>query len=117
MVAVGVAIALLVMLGSAGTTFNHFADGDDVGWVLLGGASVLAGLAIAAGLLLSRRYPWPGIGLVAAGCTSIAAIWYWMFPLTILVGIALVALAFFRARSTGWPHPAGPHLPTGTGAA
>ena len=36
-----------------------------------------------------------------------AIAWYWMLVITIPIGIAMVAIAYFRGRTTGWPRGAG----------
>ena len=107
LVAVGVALALLVVIVGVGSIFNAFEDGDNSGWVWGGSLSALSGVAVMVGLLISRPNPLLGIGLVAAGAITIAVIWYWMLVITIPIGIAMVAIAFFRARQTGWPRGAG----------
>lgn len=68
---------------------------------------IAAALTMAAGLALSTSRPAAGIGLLVAGVIAISALWYWIAMITIPIGIALVAIAYFRARGTGWPHGAG----------
>jgi len=107
LVAVGVALALLVVIVGVGSIFNAFEDGDNSGWVWGGSLSALSGVAVMVGLLISRPNPLLGIGLVAAGAITIAVLWHWLLVITIPIGIALVTIAFFRARQTGWPRRAG----------
>ena len=107
LVAVGVALALLVVIVGVGSIFNAFEDGDNSGWVWGGSLSALSGVAVMVGLLISRPNPLLGIGLVAAGAITIAVLWHWLLVITIPVGIALVAIAVLRARQTGWPRGAG----------
>ena len=107
LVAVGVALALLVVIVGVGSIFNAFEDGDNSGWVWGGSLSALSGVAVMVGLLISRPNPLLGIGLVAAGAITIAVLWHWLLVITIPIGIALVTIAFFRARQTGWPRGAG----------
>jgi hypothetical protein len=121
LVAVGVAVAFLLIVAGIGATATALLDSDTAdGDAVVAIVFAIAGATVLFGLLSSRRNPLLGIGLVAAGAITAAVIdllFYWLFVITIPAGIALVAIAVFRARSTGWPRPAGPRLPTGTGAA
>jgi len=108
LVAVGVVVALFLVVTGIGAVVDSLVQGDLAsGQAGFGAISVLAGAAVGSGLLTSRRNPLLGIGLVAAGAITVAAAWYWMLVITIPVGIAMVAIAFFRARQTGWPRGAG----------
>ena len=108
LVAVGVVMALFMVLAGIAAIVDALLDSDvGSGQAAFGAITLLAGGAVAAGLLISRRNPLLGIGLVAAGAITVAAAWYWMLVITIPIGIALVAIAFFRARQTGWPHGVG----------
>ena len=108
LVAVGVVLALFLTVSGIGAVADALVQWDlTSGQAAFGAISVLAGAAVAAGLLTSRRNPVLGIGLVAAGAITVAAAWYWMLVITIPIGIALVVIAFFRARRTGWPRSAG----------
>jgi hypothetical protein len=108
LVAVGVVVALFLVVTGIGAIADALVQGDLAsGQAAFGAISVLAGAAVGSGLLSSRRNPLLGIGLVAAGAITVAAAWYWMLVITIPVGIAMVAIAFFRARQTGWPRGAG----------
>jgi len=99
LVAVGVVVALFLVVTGIGAVVDSLVQGDLAsGQAGFGAISVLAGAAVGAGLLTSRRNPLLGIGLVAAGAITVAAAWYWMLPITIPIGIALVAIAYFRAR-------------------
>jgi hypothetical protein len=33
--------------------------------------------------------------------------WYWMFVITVPIGVVLLAIAYFRARRNGWPRGTG----------
>lgn len=101
LVLAGIAAALLIVIGGGGAIFNAWEDGDDEGWVVGGIISVISGLAIIAGLLISRRSPTVGVGLVAAGAISIAVLWHWLLVFTVPIGIGLVAIAYFRGRQGG----------------
>ena len=108
LVVVGVVVALFLIVTGMGAVVDALVQGDLAsGQAAFGAISVLAGAAVGSGLLTSRRNPLLGIGLVAAGAITVAAAWYWMLVITIPVGIAMVAIAFFRARQTGWPRGAG----------
>jgi len=102
LVAAGVVLALFPVLIGVGSIFNDFGDGGNSVW-LEGSLTALSGAAMAVGLLISRRNPLLGIGLVVIGVTTIGFVWPWMLVTTIPIGIAIVAIAFFRARQTGWP--------------
>jgi len=109
LLALGVVLALFLIVTGIASIADAFLDSDvGSGMAAFGAITVLAGAAVAAGLLISRRNPLLGIGLVTAGAITFAAAWYWMLVITIPIGIALVAIAFFRARQTGWPHGATP---------
>jgi len=108
LVAVGVVIALLLVVAGIASIADAVFDADvGSGQAVFGAITLLAGAAVAAGLLTSRTNPSLGIGLVAVGAIAIAAAWYWMLVITIPIGIALVTIAFVRARQTGWPRGAG----------
>jgi hypothetical protein len=99
LVAVGVVVALFLVVTGIGAVADALVQGDLAsGQAGFGTISVLAGVAVGSGLLTSRRNPLLGIGLVAAGAITVAAAWYWMLVITIPVGLALVAIAYFRGR-------------------
>ena len=111
---VAVLIGLLPVLMGAATVvdtgvFGASADEDAAGNMVFGAVSMLAGAVMVTGLLLSKSSPRVGLPVLAAGVIGIAAFWYWMFVITVPVGIALLAVAYFRAGRIGWP--------SGTGAA
>jgi hypothetical protein len=117
-VTIGVVFALFPIIAGIASIGDALLDSNvGSGTAAFGAISLFAGAAVAVGLLISRRHPSLGIGLVSVGAISIAAAWYWMLVITVPIGIAFVAIAYFRARSGGWPRPAGPSLPTGTGTA
>jgi hypothetical protein len=106
--AVGVVLAFFLIVAGVASIADAVFDADVAsGQAVFGAITLLAGAAVAAGLLTSRRNPLLGIGLVAVGAITVAAAWYWMLVVTIPIGIALVTIAFFRARQTGWPRGAG----------
>ena len=108
LVAVGVVVALLLIVAGIGAGADALLDPDTAdGEAAVAVVFAIAGAAVLFGLLASRRNPVLGIGLVAAGAITVAVIFYWLLVITIPVGIAMVAIAFFRARQTGWPGRAG----------
>jgi len=108
LVAVGVVVALLLIVAGIGAGADALLDPDTAdGEAAVAVVFAIAGAAVLFGLLASRRNPVLGIGLVAAGAITVAVIFYWLLVITIPVGIAMVAIAFFRARQTGWPRRAG----------
>ena len=109
----GVVLALLLVLAGIGAGADALLDPDTAdGDAAVAAVFAIAGAAVLFGLLTSRRNPVLGIGLVAAGAITVAVIFYWLLLVTVPIGIALVAITFFRARSTGWPR--GGPAPTGT---
>ncbi|MDP2674693.1 MAG: hypothetical protein Q8Q00_07280 [Dehalococcoidia bacterium] len=99
MVAAGVVLALFLILSGVASIADALVQGDLAsGQAAFGAISVVAGAAVGSGLLTSRRNPLLGIGLVAAGAITVAAAWYWMLVITVPIGIALVAITYFRAR-------------------
>lgn len=75
--------------------------------IVFGLLSASTGIAMVSGLVLSTKRPELGIGLVAVGAVGISVMWYWAAFITAPIGAALVFLAYFRARGTGWPRGAG----------
>jgi len=99
LVAIGVVVALFLVVTGIGSIADALVQGDLAsGQAAFGAISLLAGAAVGSGLLTSRRSPLLGIGLVATGAITAAAAFYWMFVITIPVGLALVAIAYFRGR-------------------
>ncbi|HUF53834.1 MAG TPA: hypothetical protein VMR52_08690 [Dehalococcoidia bacterium] len=64
---------------------------------------IAAGLAMGAGLLLSRSRPSLGLGLLAVGVIGISVMWYWAAVITLPIGLVLLTIAYFRAGRPGWP--------------
>src|SRR3972149_11706756 len=92
LVVVGVVVALFLIVTGMGAIVDALVQGDIAsGQAGFGAISVLAGTAVGSGLLTSRRNPFLGIGLVAAGAITVAAAWYWMLPIPIPGGIGLGA--------------------------
>ena len=95
----GLAVALYLIVHSLALVVGIGGDGDSATErTIFGLLQMVAGGAIMAGLLVSARRPLLGIGLVAAAVIAMSAMWYWFVVVTIPVGIALVAIAYFRAR-------------------
>lgn len=65
---------------------------------LFGPLQMAIGAVIFSGLFVSARRPLLGTGLVASGVLGIAVLWFWMPFITIPVGLALIAIAYFRGR-------------------
>ena len=83
---------------------------SDVTWRLETGRSVSGERSIPMnGALYMRALVAAGVVLalflILSAYTGVA--WYWVLMITIPIGIAMVAIAFFRARQTGWPRGAG----------
>jgi len=111
---VAVLIGLLPLLMGAAAVLDagisgSSADGDAADSAIFGVVTMLAGAFILTGLLLSKSSPRVGLPILAVGVIGMSAFWYWMFIITVPIGIALLAVAYFRARQAGWPR--------GTGAA
>jgi len=109
LLALGVVLALLFVVFAIGGAVDALIDSDTAdSEAAIAVVGAFAGLAVAAGLLASRRTPVLGICLVAAGAIFFATIFYWMLIVGIPIAVALIAIAFFRARSGGWPRGATP---------
>lgn len=75
--------------------------------VLVGLLAVSAAVPMVAGLVMSAKRPVLGIGLVLLGTALISGLWYWAAVITAPIGLAIAAVAYFRARGNGWPNRAG----------
>ena len=98
--AIPLVIGILVILGLNGEL-------DNTERALFGPPQIFIGGAIIGGLAISTRKPGLGIGLVVVGTIAISALWYWAAMITIPIGLGLTAVAYFRARRTGWPRGGG----------
>jgi len=108
LLALGVVLALLLIVTGIGAGADALLDSDTAdGEAAVDAVGAIAGAAVLFGLLTSRHNPVVGIGLVATGAITVAVIFYWLFLVVVPVGIGLVAIAFFRGRSSGWPRGAG----------
>jgi hypothetical protein len=106
--AVGVVVAILTVLAGIGAAADALIDPDTAdGDAAFAAVFAIAGVAVLFGLLTSRRNPVLGIGLVAAGVITASFMFYWAWMIGVPIAIGLVAIAFFRARSSGWPRGAG----------
>jgi hypothetical protein len=74
---------------------------------IFGAVTALAGAFIVTGLLLIRRSPRVGLPVLVLGVVGITLWWYWMAMITIPIGVAVLAIAYFRARRNGWPRGTG----------
>ena len=84
-------IGILVSVGANG-------EMSDSERALFGPAQIIIGGVIICGLILSRRMPAVGIGLVAIGVIAISAMWYWAAMITIPAGLGLIAIAYYQGR-------------------
>ncbi|HEY5624927.1 MAG TPA: hypothetical protein VIT93_00410 [Dehalococcoidia bacterium] len=106
------AVAVLVALSPIGFGVSVLAGNSDglsafeeVAFSLLW---IAAGLAMGAGLLLSRSNSSLGLGLLAVGVIGISLMWYWIAIITLPIGLVLLSIAYFRAGRPGWPRGARP---------
>ena len=72
-----------------------------------GSLAIVITSAMIVGLSLSTTRPVLGIGLVALGAIVISVWLWWAAVIIAPIGAALVLLAYWRARGTGWPGGAG----------
>ena len=106
--AVGVVVAILTVLAGIAAAADALIDPDTAdGDAAFAAIFAIAGVAVLFGLLTSRRNPVLGISLVAAGVITASFMFYWAWMIGVPIAIGLVAIAFFRARSSGWPRGAG----------
>lgn len=107
LLALAVLVALVPIGVGAMAVIGANGDWDnDTERIVFGLLSALAGTAMLAGLILSRSRPVLGIALVLAGAAALSAMWYWIAVITLPIGLGLAAVAFFRARQSGWPRGA-----------
>lgn len=74
---------------------------------VFGSLSMVVGVLMAAGLMLSRSSPRVGLGLVILGAVGIAILWFWAFFITIPIGLGLIWLAHRRGKGLDRPHGTG----------
>jgi hypothetical protein len=77
--------------------------GGGGGGPIWGSAVFVAGLILAAGLLLCASRPKLGLRLVAFGLLSGVLLTFWMFFITLPVAIAVGAIAYSRSRRATRP--------------
>jgi hypothetical protein len=102
----GLAILVALFPVGLGVTAVIGVNGEwdnDTERIVVGLLWVFVGCAMIAGLILSRSRPILGIGLVLGGAVTLSAMWYWIAVITLPIGLGLAAIAFFRARQSGWP--------------
>jgi hypothetical protein len=81
-------------------------DFSEAAWTLAWVVVPLIGAAlIALGILTTSERPGRAIVLVAVGSLMIAIVWFWLFMITVPVGLGVVALTYLRARHFGRPGP------------
>lgn len=100
---IGILLGLFITATGIMAAVDIFDDGDGSPWLVGGSLTALSGIALIAGLLINRRNPPLGIGLVVAAVITIVAVWNWVMVITIPVGITLIGIALVRALGTGWP--------------
>jgi hypothetical protein len=106
--------ALLVALVPLGFGVFYLAGGDADTWgstlerVAASLLWIAVGLAMVAGLLLSRSRPALGLGLLGAGVIGISVMLYWAAVVTLPIGLVLLVIAYLRAGRPGWPRRARP---------
>jgi len=106
--------ALLVAFVPLGFGVFYLVGGDADTWgstferIAASLAWIAVGLAMVAGLLLSRSRPALGLGLLAAGVIGISVMLYWAAVITLPIGLVLLAIAYLRAGRPGWPRRARP---------
>lgn len=108
LLAFALAVAVLpAMLGVALFSGFESEHNSTIERLLSGSFLITATLAIIGGLMMSTTRPVLGIGLVALPAISISVMLWWMAVIVAPIGVALVFLAYWRARGTGWPSGAG----------
>ncbi len=106
----GVLLAALVRaFVPLGFGIFYLAGGDADSWgstfarVAVSLSWIAVGLAMVAGLLLSRSRPALGLGLLAVGVIAISVVLYWAAVVTLPLGLVLLVIAYLRAGRPGWP--------------
>lgn len=94
-----IALVPLAMVASI-AFFGSWEDSEPVIWRI---AFFVCPLAAALGLLLCRRAPALGLGLVVAGAISSAFLMYWMAFITVPIALAVIAFAIKRSGVAVWP--------------
>ena len=90
----GLGVAFLAGNGEWDSTFER---------VVVSLLWIAAGLAMGAGLLLSKSRSNLGLGLLAVGVIVISVMLYWAAVITLPIGLVLLTIAYFRAGRPGWP--------------
>lgn len=104
------ALAFLVALAPAGFAISVLAGGGDLSSserLIFGVIWMTMTALMVTGLAISSSRPRLGIGLVTLGAIGISVGMFWIAFVTVPIGVALVYLAYRRARGTGWPNRAG----------
>ena len=98
-----VLLAAFYIAGGAAFTVGYVSGSLD--WeagvleaVILGAIPFTAAAMDLAGLLVAQRAPQLGTALVSVGVIAMAAVWFWMFLITVPVGLLVIGFAVFRAR-------------------
>ena len=96
-------VAALYVAGAVGFVVDQStgnADWTAEAWevVLFGVAPFAAAALVVVGLLIGKRSPWWGTGLLAGGTTVMALVWFWLFFILVPVAIIVITFAVLRAR-------------------
>ncbi|HUF53835.1 MAG TPA: hypothetical protein VMR52_08695 [Dehalococcoidia bacterium] len=89
-------IGILVLIGLNG-------EMSDSERAIFGPIQILIGSVIIFGILVSASKRSLGLGLIIVGVAAISVMWYWAAFITVPIGLGLAAIAYWRARRSGWP--------------
>ncbi len=91
-------LGLVYVLGSLGFAIDGGEDfSSTMERIFFGALGSLLGLCMLAGVLVSARRPWVGVGLIALGAIPVAFFLYWMLVITLPVTAVIVGYAVFWA--------------------
>jgi hypothetical protein len=105
----GIALSALTFFAGMGNLVLLTGDWEDgSGFVqrVYGLLVTLSGAAVITGLIIGRRRPRLGLGLVSGGSLATIVLMFWIFMITIPISIVLVGIAYARAGRPGWPRDA-----------
>lgn len=98
-------IIVIGLMGASGIgiTLRGWQHDTDLSWMLTGAIPLLIGMpAILTGVLTAPSHPVRAITLVMVGVLITVVVWFWVFMITIPLGIGLIALSYQRAKRGGW---------------
>ena len=95
--------AALYVAGGLGFVIGYASgslDWSPEAWevAIFGGVPFAAAALVAVGLLIGKLAPWQGVALVSLGVVAMAAAWFWLFFITIPIGLLIIGSAVLRAR-------------------